>query len=57
MDQTAFLKAPYFDPPQAGQELASIWQAGGSETDRRAKILQRLKALKNDGREAARAGA
>ncbi len=53
MDQTVILRPPYFDPAALREELTAYWQAGGPETELRAKILKRLKAIRAAGRLAA----
>jgi len=55
MDQRLARGAPYFDPQALRDELTSLWREYSSrDTELRARVLERLKALVSDAHEQAR---
>jgi [protein-PII] uridylyltransferase len=56
MDKAIHTVAPYFDPGELREELATVANAVGDATEARGLITDRLKSLVDEARNAARAG-
>ncbi len=56
MDKAIHTVAPYFDPGELREELATVANAAGDATKARGIITDRLKSLVDEARNAARAG-
>ncbi|MCK5496602.1 MAG: hypothetical protein KAI80_09345, partial [Hyphomicrobiaceae bacterium] len=56
MDKAIHTVAPYFDPGELREELATVANAAGDATEARGIITDRLKSLLDEARNAARAG-
>ncbi|MGI9404142.1 MAG: hypothetical protein ACR2OF_06505, partial [Hyphomicrobium sp.] len=56
MDKAIHSAAPYFDPGELREELATIAHAAGDASEARGIITDRLKSLVEEARNAARAG-